>query len=80
MAVERASRSESSPLMIETDGLCAMSLGTLSGDLANMAMLASGYNSRAFRVMRMPLAPVAPRIKKCMVDKVEEGSKSFFGL
>ena len=66
-AVERASRSVSSPLMMVMEELCAMSSGTLSGDLAKMTMLASGYISRVFLVRRMPLGPVAPRIKKRMV-------------
>ena len=68
MAVERMSRSVSSPLRRVMAGFCEMSSGIFCGDLAKMTMLASGYISSVFRTMRMPLGPVAPRIKKRMMS------------
>jgi len=74
-AVERASRSVSSPLMRVMAEFCARSSGTFCGDLAKMTMLASVYTSSVFRTMRMPLGPVAPRIKKRMEDVERRGAK-----
>ena len=68
IAVVSLSMSVSSPLMsVMEDGLFwRMSSGIFSGDLAKMTMLASGYSWRVLRRMRMPLAPVAPRMRKRM--------------
>jgi len=79
MAVERMSRSVNSPLRRVMAGFWEMSWGIFCGDLAKMTMLASGYISSVFRTMRIPLGPVAPRIKKRMMD-VRRKNKNYIVL